>query len=76
MDRPYISDTCDGCPAKVVCRCLNVTEADVVRAITRMELQTIRELRQHTGAGEGCTCCHGQLAYYLEQFSCVHEMAS
>ncbi len=76
MDRPYFPDMCDGCPSKVVCRCLNVTEAEVVRAITRLELRTIRELRQHTGAGEGCNCCHGQLAEYLEQTACVHEMAS
>jgi bacterioferritin-associated ferredoxin len=76
MDRPYIPDTCDGCPSKIVCRCLNVTEAEVVQHITRLELRTIRELRYHTGAGEGCTCCHAQLEEYLEKLGCVHEMVS
>ena len=76
MDRPFDNDTCDGCPNKIVCRCLNITEAQVVRVITRLELRTLRELRHETGAGEGCTCCHAKLNEYLEQFSCVHELAS
>ena len=61
---------CDGCSDKVICRCLQVTEAQVVRMITRLELRTIRDLRTMTGAGDGCTCCHAKLEEYLERFNC------
>jgi bacterioferritin-associated ferredoxin len=49
---------------------LNVSEAQVVQMISCLELRTIRDLSQHTGAGEGCTCCHAKLEEYLERFSC------
>jgi NAD(P)H-nitrite reductase large subunit len=68
MTHNYAPDACQGCPIKVVCRCLNVTEAEVVTAITTHDLQTVRELRDHTGAGDGCTCCHGKLKYYLAAY--------
>ena len=70
MDQPYTPDLCDGCPDKIVCRCLQVTEAQVVRMITRLELRTVRDVRSLTGAGEGCTCCHGKIQEYLERFAC------
>ena len=64
-----VPSSCDGCPHKVVCRCLKVTEAQVVRMITRLELRSIRDLKKYTGAGDGCTCCHAQLEEYLEKHS-------
>ncbi len=60
---------------KIVCRCLRVTETQVVRMITHLELRTIREVKQITGAGDGCTCCHPQLAEYLEKHGCPAELA-
>jgi bacterioferritin-associated ferredoxin len=71
MDRPYHHEACDGCPEKLVCRCLHVTESQVIRMIERLELRTVRDLRQYTGAGDGCTCCHAQLEDYLEKFGCA-----
>ena len=59
-------DRCDDCPAKVVCRCLNVTESEIVSVIATLEVRTVKELRSLTGAGDGCTCCHGRLRDYLE----------
>ncbi len=63
------------CDDRIVCRCLRVTEAQVVRMITQLELRTIRELKQITGAGDGCTCCHPQLMEYLEKHACPAELA-
>ena len=76
MNDLYTPRNCEGCPATIVCRCLNVTEAEVVQVITRLELHTIKELQSHVGAGDGCTCCHPQLAEYLEKFGCVHAGVS
>jgi bacterioferritin-associated ferredoxin len=70
MSVPFTPDSCDGCPDKIVCRCLNVSEAQVIQMIARLELRSVRDLSQHTGAGEGCTCCHAKLEEYLERFHC------
>ena len=70
MSVPFTPDACDGCPDKVVCRCLNVSEAQVIQMIARLELRTVRDLTKMTGAGDGCTCCHAKLEEYLERFSC------
>jgi bacterioferritin-associated ferredoxin len=52
---------------RLVCPCRQVTEAEVVRAITALGLCTLKEIGLHTGAGDGCTCCHKHLLKYLEQ---------
>jgi bacterioferritin-associated ferredoxin len=65
MDTLCSSHCCEGCNTRVVCRCLQVTEAEIVSAITGQGLSTLRELRRHTGAGDGCTCCHEELKEYL-----------
>ncbi len=57
---------CAGCPDRVVCRCLKVTEAVVVEAIVSLGVRTIKELKAVTGAGGGCTCCHQELRELLE----------
>lgn len=70
MSLPFNPAACDGCTDKIVCRCLNVSEAEVIQMISRLELRTIHDLSEHTGAGEGCTCCHAKLEEYLERFTC------
>jgi len=60
-------EVCYACPQRVVCRCLQVTEAEVVHAIQTLELRTLKDVRRATGAGEGCTCCHAALREFLEQ---------
>jgi NAD(P)H-nitrite reductase large subunit len=57
---------CSGCPDRIVCRCLKVTEGTIVQAITTLGLRTVKEVRAATGAGDGCTCCHQQIRAYLE----------
>ena len=69
MDTFFTSETCQTCPGRIVCRCLNVSEESVIAAITTQDLQTLRDLRRHTGAGEGCTCCHEKLKEYLARHS-------
>jgi bacterioferritin-associated ferredoxin len=69
------SQTCSGacascprdCSERLVCRCLQVTESEVVTAIHTGEVRTLRDLRRHTGAGDGCTCCHERLRQLLER---------
>jgi bacterioferritin-associated ferredoxin len=57
------------CGERLVCRCLKVTEHEVVTAIRVHGITTIRELRTITQAGDGCTCCHKELKTYLEIYS-------
>jgi bacterioferritin-associated ferredoxin len=60
---------CSSCPDRVVCRCLNVTETQIIQAITTHDVHTIRELKRLANAGDGCTCCHAQLQEYLDRIS-------
>ena len=67
---------CAGCPDRIVCRCLRVTEAVVVEAIVTLGLRTVKEVRTATGAGDGCTCCHRHIHAYLEVHAEVHSSSS
>ena len=62
-------DRCDECTAKLVCRCLQMTEEQLARLITALDVRTVRELRRLTGAGDGCTCCHPQLNECVQRYS-------
>jgi bacterioferritin-associated ferredoxin len=53
--------------ASTVCRCLQVTEEMLLAALHTFDLRNLREVREHTGAGDGCTACHRQLRAYLER---------
>ena len=68
-------NSCQGCPVKLVCRCLRVTEAQVIRAITTNDLDTVNAIKRHTGAGDGCTCCHAKLQYYLAKYGAMSAVA-
>lgn len=61
--------TVGSCPDRVVCRCLGVTEQTLVTAIATLGLRTLKEVREVTEAGDGCTCCHKELAVYLAVYS-------
>jgi NAD(P)H-nitrite reductase large subunit len=41
----------------------------LVEAITTREIRTVRDIRQHTGAGDGCTACHRLLKQYLDRLA-------
>jgi bacterioferritin-associated ferredoxin len=63
--QPSLFD-CSTCPGRVVCRCLQVTEEVVLAVLGRENIQTVKDIGQHTGAGDGCTACHKVLRRYLE----------
>ena len=60
-------DDCRTCLEQVVCRCLQVTEEQIVVAITTLEVRNLRDLRRETGAGDGCTACHRKLKALLNE---------
>ncbi|MBX9622909.1 MAG: (2Fe-2S)-binding protein [Gemmataceae bacterium] len=75
MDLPRLDDRlcpdpcagpCAGCPDRVVCRCLKVTEGAIVDAVVSLGLRTVKDVRRATGAGDGCTCCHKQIRALIE----------
>jgi len=57
---------CGDCPQRLVCECLQITEAALVEALTGREIKTIKDIRRLTGAGDGCNACHKLLKSYLE----------
>lgn len=59
--------SCDDCPERLLCHCLQITEEMVVSAVNRMALGTVHEVRDHTGAGDGCTSCHARIREVIEQ---------
>jgi bacterioferritin-associated ferredoxin len=60
-------EDCKDCPERLVCRCLQVTECAIVEVLRALPIRTLRDLRQHTGAGDGCTCCHVRLQALIER---------
>jgi bacterioferritin-associated ferredoxin len=64
---PNNSATCSGCSGRLVCPCLGVTEEELLSALEREEVQTVKDIRRETGAGDGCTACHKLLRGYLER---------
>ena len=50
---------------KLLCHCLNVRLSKVAEAIEVCNLNSIRDIRCATGAGDGCTACHAQLRQLL-----------
>jgi bacterioferritin-associated ferredoxin len=50
---------------RLVCRCLQVTESDLLEALDRCPLQSLQDVAVETGAGSGCTACHRLLRKYL-----------
>jgi bacterioferritin-associated ferredoxin len=57
---------CDACPERLVCHCLGVTEEELVCALTTLNIRTVKEIRELTGAGNGCTACTNVLRGYLQ----------
>jgi NAD(P)H-nitrite reductase large subunit len=57
---------CSGCPDRIVCRCFKVSEAVIVDAVQTLGLRTVKEVRNATGAGDGCTCCHHEIRALIE----------
>jgi bacterioferritin-associated ferredoxin len=67
MDACHTRNPCDSCPASLVCHCLQVTEEMLLEALHTFDLRTVQEVREHTGAGDGCTACHRRLRAFIER---------
>jgi len=48
-----------------VCSCLQITACQLRTTLASNKVNTLRELRQVIGAGDGCTACHPILMRYL-----------
>ena len=57
------------CPEgdRIVCRCLQVTESELIETLCLREIRTVHDIRQVTGAGDGCTACHSLIKQYIEE---------
>jgi bacterioferritin-associated ferredoxin len=51
----------------MICHCLQVTEDMLRGALATLELRSLRDLREATGAGDGCTACHRRLRQILDE---------
>lgn len=54
---------------KIVCECLKVTEAALLKAIQSKKIESVKDIIKYTQAGDGCTACHPLLKQYLERES-------
>ena len=59
--------TCDDCTDRLVCNCLRVTETALREVLVSLPVRNLKELRQLTGAGDGCTCCHDRLRQLIAE---------
>ncbi len=59
-------DNRQGSSRKIVCECLDVTEADLLEAIRNHKLTSVKDIAHYTEAGKGCTACHMLLKEYLD----------
>lgn len=55
------------CSEQIVCACLQVTEAQLRRALRASNARSIQELKRKTGAGDGCTACHAALKQFIRE---------
>jgi NifU-like protein len=69
MDPRCSANSCEGCPIRLACRCLQITEDVVIQAVRTKGLRSVKDIRSHTGAGDGCTCCHKRLESFIEQYA-------
>lgn len=49
------------CRDRLVCRCLQVRESQIVNCVQLHGLETVPEIKSHCGAGGGCTACHRRI---------------
>lgn len=53
-------------PGRLVCACLQITERQLLDALSATPIRSLRDLRRTLGAGDGCTACHPVLRRYLD----------
>jgi bacterioferritin-associated ferredoxin len=48
---------------------MKVTEEALIEVIVSLNIRTYAQLRQHTGAGDGCMACRRRLVGYIEEYA-------
>lgn len=72
---PACTGSCRTCPSvgscqdRIVCRCLQVTEHEIITAIQIHGATTERDIQRITEAGSGCGCCRREIRQYLAVYS-------
>ena len=67
-ESPCTKKGCGVC-RRLVCKCLKISEEALLEALTGREINTVKDIRRITGAGDGCTCCHKLLKTYLDNLA-------
>jgi bacterioferritin-associated ferredoxin len=75
MDGCPFDHDCQGCSGRLLCRCLQITEEAVAEAVSLFGLTTVKEVRERTGAGDGCTACHRRIRLVLQQVRADQQLA-
>jgi bacterioferritin-associated ferredoxin len=77
MESGRRSDACSAeCSLRYVCRCLRITEEVLAAAFAASDIRTLKDIRRHTGAGDGCMACHHRLVTYLENHAVPVSLAA
>lgn len=53
---------------RLVCKCFNVTDKKIIRAIKENNLKTVEEVTNYTKAGGGCGKCKPEIEKLLKEF--------
>jgi len=61
---------------KIVCRCFNVSEEAIIKAIRLNHLTTVEDVTHFTKAGGACGRCKGEIQQILDKVNGVKEAAS
>lgn len=72
MSNPCNFERCSQCIGQFVCTCMKLTEAALIDVIVSRGIGDLRELRQETGAGDGCMACRRRLQHYLSEYAVPH----
>ena len=60
----------------VVCRCLGITEVEVIEITRIKKIGCLAELRQESEAGSGCTACHKKLNQIIRESASLSDRST
>ena len=60
----------------VVCKCLGITEVEVIEITRIKKIGSLMELRIESEAGSGCTSCHKKLKQIIKDHGALPEQES
>lgn len=60
----------------VVCKCLGITEVEVIEIMRIKTIGCLAELRMESEAGSGCTACHKKLNQIIRENGSLSERST